>query len=187
MSPFQSSYYACMIYGMAIYPEKIGVWFSRGHRRGGHDPVPRGSFTHAQFKARARPDNAGYRGPWRAPICRAALYGQWGPQDISRGRQGGEKKLTKFTNPQCNCPITHNTAFRTELCTFLFWMVHCGVWEGALWDLWDRPDINLTWLSIVVVDDMGPDVQMAPYWFFTLGLANDFRDKVSTEETYHFV
>ena len=26
--------------------------------------------------------------------------------------------------PQCTCPISHNTSFRTEMCTFLFWMVH---------------------------------------------------------------
>ena len=28
--------------------------------------------------------------------------------------------------PQCTCPISHNTPFRTEMCTFLFWMVHCN-------------------------------------------------------------
>ena len=35
--------------------------------------------------------------------------------------------------PQCTCPISHNAPFRTEICTFLFWMVHCG----TLQDLWD--------------------------------------------------
>ena len=29
--------------------------------------------------------------------------------------------------PQCNCPISHNTPFKTEICTFLIWMVHCGI------------------------------------------------------------
>ena len=28
--------------------------------------------------------------------------------------------------PQFNRPISHNTPFRTEMCTFLFWMVYCG-------------------------------------------------------------
>ena len=45
------------------------------------------------------------------------------------------------------CLISHNSPFRTEMCTFLFWMVNCGIWDwcivgfvnlgtGALWDLW---------------------------------------------------
>ena len=29
--------------------------------------------------------------------------------------------------PQCTCPISHNAPFRTEMYTFLFWMVHCGI------------------------------------------------------------
>ena len=32
-------------------------------------------------------------------------------------------------NPQCTCPISHNASFRTEMCTFLFWIVHCGTWN----------------------------------------------------------
>ena len=30
---------------------------------------------------------------------------------------------------QCTRPISHNAPFRTEMCTFLFWMVYCGVCE----------------------------------------------------------
>ena len=30
--------------------------------------------------------------------------------------------------PQCTCPISRNAPFRTEICTFLFWMVHCRTW-----------------------------------------------------------
>ena len=30
---------------------------------------------------------------------------------------------------QCNCPISHNAPFRTEMYTFLFWMVHRGIWD----------------------------------------------------------
>ena len=62
--------------------------------------------------------------------------------------------------PECTCSISHNAPFRTEICTFLFWVEHCGIWNrcivgfvnahfrselrivgygtGALWDLWIR-------------------------------------------------
>ena len=33
---------------------------------------------------------------------------------------------------QCTCPISHNAPFRTERCTFLFWMVHCGIWDRCI-------------------------------------------------------
>ena len=36
--------------------------------------------------------------------------------------------------PQCTCPISHNTPFRTEMSIFLFWIVHCGT--GTLWCSW---------------------------------------------------
>ena len=28
--------------------------------------------------------------------------------------------------------ISHNAPFRTEMCTFLFWMVHCGIWKKCI-------------------------------------------------------
>ena len=31
--------------------------------------------------------------------------------------------------PTCFCSISQNAPFRTEMCTFLFWMVHCGIWN----------------------------------------------------------
>ena len=34
--------------------------------------------------------------------------------------------------PQCICSISHNVSFRTEMCTFLFWMVHCGIWNRCI-------------------------------------------------------
>ena len=38
--------------------------------------------------------------------------------------------------PECTSPISNNTSFRTEMCTFLFWMVHCGIWNRCIlqWD-----------------------------------------------------
>ena len=34
--------------------------------------------------------------------------------------------------PQCTSPISHNSPFRTEICPFLFWMVHCGIWDWCI-------------------------------------------------------
>ena len=34
--------------------------------------------------------------------------------------------------PQCTSPISHNAPFRTEMCTFLFWLVHCGIWTRCI-------------------------------------------------------
>ena len=34
--------------------------------------------------------------------------------------------------PQCTCPIAHNVSFRTEMCTFMFWMVQCGMWDRCI-------------------------------------------------------
>ena len=44
--------------------------------------------------------------------------------------------------PQCTCLISHNTPFRTEMCTFMFWNLHDGLWEiwiqvyPYFFDLW---------------------------------------------------
>ena len=34
--------------------------------------------------------------------------------------------------PPSICFISHNAPFRTEICTFLFWMVHCGIWNRSI-------------------------------------------------------
>ena len=34
--------------------------------------------------------------------------------------------------PQRTCPISHNAPLRTEMCTFLFWMVHCGIYDRCI-------------------------------------------------------
>ena len=34
--------------------------------------------------------------------------------------------------PQCTCLLSHNAPFRTEICIFLFWMVHCGIWDRCI-------------------------------------------------------
>ena len=34
--------------------------------------------------------------------------------------------------PQCTCPISNNAPLRTEMCTFLLWMVCCGIWGRCI-------------------------------------------------------
>ena len=34
--------------------------------------------------------------------------------------------------PECTCSISHNATSRTEMCTFLFWMLHCGIWNRCI-------------------------------------------------------
>ena len=34
--------------------------------------------------------------------------------------------------PECTCSISHNALFRTEMCTFLFWMEHYGIWNRCI-------------------------------------------------------
>ena len=33
---------------------------------------------------------------------------------------------------ECTCSISHNVPFRTEMCTFLFWMEHCVIWNRCI-------------------------------------------------------
>ena len=37
-----------------------------------------------------------------------------------------------WQTPQCTCPISHNTPFRTEMCKLLFWMVYCRIWDRCV-------------------------------------------------------
>ena len=34
--------------------------------------------------------------------------------------------------PKCTCSLSHNAPFRTEMCTFLFWMDHCRIWDRSI-------------------------------------------------------
>ena len=57
-------------------------------------------------------------------------------------------------SPQCTCPIPHNAPFRTEMCTFLFWMVLYGVWNrcivGFVRLVYYSPLVSKKWLKMVV-------------------------------------
>ena len=39
-----------------------------------------------------------------------------------------EQQSREFLNVSTR-PISHNTPFKTEICTFLFWIVYCETWE----------------------------------------------------------
>ena len=53
-------------------------------------------------------------------------------------------QIPQFTCPICHntpfrtenvnksCPISHKAPFRIEMCTFLFWMMYCGIWDKCL-------------------------------------------------------
>ena len=49
-------------------------------------------------------------------------------RDISRGPCASES-LTNTTMYLC---IYNTTPFRTEMCTFLFWIVYCGIWDRCI-------------------------------------------------------
>ena len=34
--------------------------------------------------------------------------------------------------PEFTCSISHNAPFRTEMCTFVFWMEHRGIWNRCI-------------------------------------------------------
>ena len=46
--------------------------------------------------------------------------------------------------PQCTRSISHNVPFRTEMCTFLFWMVRCWIWNRCI----QRQDLGIMWFQI---------------------------------------
>ena len=57
----------------------------------------------------------------RSPFC----LGDNGLSRLSRNRP-----ISQI--PECICSISHNAPFRTEMCTFLFWMEHCGIWSRCI-------------------------------------------------------
>ena len=45
---------------------------------------------------------------------------------------GGCNNWPNSQIPECTHSISHNAQFRTEMCTFLFWMEHCGIWNRCI-------------------------------------------------------
>ena len=52
--------------------------------------------------------------------------------------------------PQCTWPISHNAPFRTEMCTSLFWMVHCRIWTSALCGMW----VHISWELVYIFNTL---------------------------------
>ena len=50
--------------------------------------------------------------------------------------KNGNKPILQI--PECNCSISHNAPFKTEMCTFLFWMGHCRIWNRCILGFWIR-------------------------------------------------
>ena len=48
--------------------------------------------------------------------------------------------------PKCTCSISHNALFKAEMCTFLFWIVHCGIWNRCI----------LGFVKLVISDESAP-------------------------------
>ena len=51
------------------------------------------------------------------------------PPPMGIGRYCGYRSICQI---QCICSISHNAPFRAEMCTFLLWMVLCGIWNRCL-------------------------------------------------------
>ena len=49
--------------------------------------------------------------------------------------------------PQCTCPTSHNAPFRTEMCTFLFWMVHSGLPTSKIFFPYFVEKISVFWVT----------------------------------------
>ena len=45
-------------------------------------------------------------------------------------RKSNDRPISQI--PECTSSISHNAPFRTEMCTFLFWMKHCGIWNWCI-------------------------------------------------------
>ena len=78
--------------------------------------------------------------------CRHAKLNSRGtPQiriDVIVDCTGKESNKPISQIPECTCSISHNAPFRTEMCTFLFWMEHYGIWNRCIlgflnWVNWD--------------------------------------------------
>ena len=71
---------------------------------------------------------------WR-PFCsglNGLIHNPWlWSIDLNYDRPSIIDLIHKFHNATVSYP-THNAPFRTEMCTFLFWMVHCEIWNRCI-------------------------------------------------------
>ena len=66
------------------------------------------------------------------------------PCRVTLDRVYGNRPISQI--PQCICSISHNAPSWAEICTFLLWMVHCGIWcryiAGFSWE-----KLSWSWIS----------------------------------------
>ena len=84
-------------------------------------------------------------------------------------------QLNSFTNPTMHSPISHNAPFRTEMYTFLFWMVHCVIWErlivGFVRLVFSLMGPMCLWASVIKKhDDVIKWKHFPRYWPFVRGI-----------------
>ena len=53
-------------------------------------------------------------------------------------QKSGKKSLAKLNRPisqsrRCTFPMSQNAPFRTQMYAFVFWIVHCGIWNRYIW------------------------------------------------------
>ena len=68
---------------------------------------------------------------WRHHRYVQLKCGSWGRIKKSN-RHGEPPNWLNSHIPECSCSICHNAPFKTEMCTFLFWMEHCWIWNGSI-------------------------------------------------------
>ena len=64
------------------------------------------------------------------PICTQGMQRTWWPEAgtiIVTGPYWPNSQI-----PERTCSICHSAPFRIEMCTFLFWIEHCGIWNRCI-------------------------------------------------------
>ena len=73
--------------------------------------------------------------------------------------------------PESTCSISHNAPFRTEMCIFLFWMEHYGIWNRYILELVKLfySLITCIWYTVVMFDHrrLGTSNQMTHMYLDT--------------------
>ena len=68
-------------------------------------------------------------------LIRQPVTNWWGSANVTWNLASSYRLSCCWPNsqiPECTCSISHNAPFRTEMCTFLFWMEHCGIWNRCI-------------------------------------------------------
>ena len=116
--------------------------------------------------------------PWQRPVTQSfgvffdvCLNKRLSKQSWCRWFETASSPLWHDCN-ECTCSISHNSPFRT----FLFWMEHCGIWNGCILGFvnqvnWKRSNMrkSFEWIYVNNLDlkmpIMSHDSAMARKWF----------------------